>query len=187
MQHVMPWVYELKTFCSNLRLLKTCRNPGMSWLVIMFSWLSCVFRIAYLGLTLGLRTASFFLCFLGLVVLRRHVQRQERNTLANGGTGAAAGELQALRKEENNSCNSDQCPQTADYDPERETRLWRLRREQQGRDAPSVPHFLSDSCKWCEISCFWYSRFISWMYVMFWVKKEEEECLTNYLTHLDLT
>ncbi|XP_073694632.1 solute carrier organic anion transporter family member 1C1 [Garra rufa] len=81
------------------------------------------YRIAYLGLTLGLRTASFFLCILGLVVLRRHVRRQERNTLANGGTGAAAGELQALRKEENNSCNSDQCPRTADYDPERETRL----------------------------------------------------------------
>ncbi|XP_016367649.1 solute carrier organic anion transporter family member 1C1-like isoform X1 [Sinocyclocheilus rhinocerous] len=81
------------------------------------------YRIAYLGLTLGLRTASFFLCFLGLVVLRRHVRQQERNTLANGGTGAAAGELQALRKEENNSCNSDQCTQTADYDPERETRL----------------------------------------------------------------
>ncbi|KAK7129643.1 hypothetical protein R3I93_019325 [Phoxinus phoxinus] len=81
------------------------------------------YRIAYLGLTLGLRTASFFLCVLGLVVLRRHVQRQERNTLANGGTGAAAGELQALRKEENNSCNLDQCPRTTDYDPERETRL----------------------------------------------------------------
>uniref|UniRef100_A0A673JEE2 Solute carrier organic anion transporter family member n=1 Tax=Sinocyclocheilus rhinocerous TaxID=307959 RepID=A0A673JEE2_9TELE len=81
------------------------------------------YRIAYLGLTLGLRTASFFLCILGLVVLRRHVRRQERNTLANGGTGAAAGELQALRKEENNSCNSDQCPRTTDYDPERETRL----------------------------------------------------------------
>uniref|UniRef100_A0A9J8A005 Solute carrier organic anion transporter family member n=1 Tax=Cyprinus carpio carpio TaxID=630221 RepID=A0A9J8A005_CYPCA len=79
------------------------------------------YRIAYLGLTLGLRTASFFLCILGLVVLRRHVRRQEHNTLANGGT--AAGELQALRKEENNSCNSDQCPQTADYGPERETRL----------------------------------------------------------------
>uniref|UniRef100_A0A671K5M1 Solute carrier organic anion transporter family member n=1 Tax=Sinocyclocheilus anshuiensis TaxID=1608454 RepID=A0A671K5M1_9TELE len=81
------------------------------------------YRIAYLGLTLGLRTASFFLCILGLVVLRRHVRRQERNTFANGGTGAAAGELQALRKEENNSCNSDQCPRTIDYDPEQETRL----------------------------------------------------------------
>ncbi|XP_016134789.1 solute carrier organic anion transporter family member 1C1-like isoform X1 [Sinocyclocheilus grahami] len=81
------------------------------------------YRIAYLGLTMGLRTASFFLCILGLVVLRRHVRRQERNTLANGGTGAAAGELQALRKEENNSCNSDQWPRTTDYDPERETRL----------------------------------------------------------------
>ncbi len=90
-------------------------------------------RIAYLGLTLGLRAASFFLCFLGLVALRRHVQQQERNTLANGGAEAAAGELQALRKEENNSCNSDRCPRTAEYDPERETRLWRLRREQQGR------------------------------------------------------
>jgi len=81
-------------------------------------------RIAYLGLTLGLRTASFFLCVLGLVVLRRHVQRQERNALANGDTGAAAGELQALRKEENTSGNLDQCPaRTTDYDPERETRL----------------------------------------------------------------
>ncbi|XP_059360726.1 solute carrier organic anion transporter family member 1C1-like isoform X2 [Carassius carassius] len=81
------------------------------------------YRIAYLGLTLGLRTASFFLCILGLVVLRRHVRRQEHMTLTNGGTGAMAGELQALRKEENNSCNSNQCPQTTDYDPERETRL----------------------------------------------------------------
>lgn len=174
MQHVMPWVYELKTFCSNLRLLKTCRNPGMSWLVIMFSWLSCVFRIAYLGLTLGLRTASFFLCILGLVVLRRHVRRQERNTLTNGGTAAAAGELQALRKEENNSCNSDQCPQTADYDPERETRLWLVMHACTGSNRTVMFHFLSDSCKWCELSCFWYSRSISWMYTMFWVKKKKK-------------
>ncbi|KAA0720767.1 Solute carrier organic anion transporter family member 1C1 [Triplophysa tibetana] len=79
------------------------------------------YRIAYLGLTLGLRTASFFLCVLGLVVLKRHIQKQERGALANGGTGAAASELQALRKGENNSSNSE--PQTSDYDPERETRL----------------------------------------------------------------
>lgn len=78
-------------------------------------------RIAYLGLTLGLRTASFFLCVLGLVVLQRHVQKQERGTLANGGAGVAAAELQALRKDENNGANSE--PQASDYDPERETRL----------------------------------------------------------------
>lgn len=90
----------------------------------LWSFVCLVFllRIAYLGLTLGLRTVSFFLCILGLLVLRQHVQKQERSTMVNGGS-AAAGELQALRKEENNSCNSEQCPQNTDYDPERETRL----------------------------------------------------------------
>ncbi|XP_056312181.1 solute carrier organic anion transporter family member 1C1 [Danio aesculapii] len=84
---------------------------------------TAAYRIAYLGLTLGLRTVSFFLCILGLLVLRRHVQKQKHSTMLNGGS-AAAGELQALRKEENNSCNSEQCaPHNSDYDPERETRL----------------------------------------------------------------
>ncbi|TRY88684.1 hypothetical protein DNTS_006258 [Danionella cerebrum] len=81
------------------------------------------YRIAYLGLTLGLRTVSFFLCVLGLLVLKRHVQRQERSTLSNGGVGASAGELQALRKDENHSCESETSPQSTEYDPERETRL----------------------------------------------------------------
>ncbi|KAL7827720.1 hypothetical protein AOLI_G00308720 [Acnodon oligacanthus] len=81
------------------------------------------YRIAYLGLTLGLRTASFFLCALGLLVLQRHVKRQESGTLSNGNTGSTVAELQALRKEETNNSNSDQSPWTSDYDPERETRL----------------------------------------------------------------
>ncbi|KAL6459739.1 hypothetical protein MHYP_G00314980 [Metynnis hypsauchen] len=81
------------------------------------------YRIAYLGLTLGLRTASFFLCALGLLVLQRHVKRQESSTLSNGNTGSTVAELQALRKEETNNSNSDQSPRTSDYDPERETRL----------------------------------------------------------------
>ncbi|KAK3544752.1 hypothetical protein QTP86_026725, partial [Hemibagrus guttatus] len=75
------------------------------------------YRIAYLGLTLGLRTASFFLCALGLLVLQWHVKKQKSRTLSNGNTGT---ELQALRKEE--LSNSDQSPRTSDYDPDRETR-----------------------------------------------------------------
>lgn len=135
-------------------------------------------RIAYLGLTLGLRTASFFLCVLGLVVLRRHVQKQERGTLANGGTGAVAAELQALRKDENNGPNPE--PQTSDYDPERETRLWHATNahmEQQGHHPASVwsVTILPEPCKWCEICRFWYSRNISWMYTLFF--KREKECL----------
>ncbi|XP_066523677.1 solute carrier organic anion transporter family member 1C1 isoform X2 [Hoplias malabaricus] len=81
------------------------------------------YRIAYLSLTLGLRTVSFFLCALGLLLLQRQVGRQEGVTLSNGNTGSSAAELQALRKEETPNSNSDQSPRTSDYDPERETRL----------------------------------------------------------------
>lgn len=78
-----------------------------------------LFRRAYLGLTLGLRTASFFLCVLGLLILQRHVTRQKsRRALCNGSTVT---ELQALRKEDLSS--PDESPQTLDYNPERETRL----------------------------------------------------------------
>ncbi|XP_046729061.1 solute carrier organic anion transporter family member 1C1 isoform X3 [Silurus meridionalis] len=76
------------------------------------------YRVAYLGLTLGLRTASFFFCVLGLLILQRHVKKQKSRTLSNGST---ATELQALRKEE--ISNFDQSPRTSDYNPERETRL----------------------------------------------------------------
>ncbi|XP_053506178.1 solute carrier organic anion transporter family member 1C1 isoform X1 [Ictalurus furcatus] len=76
------------------------------------------YRIAYLGLTLGLRTASFFLCALGLLILQWHIKRQKTRTISNGSTVT---ELQALRKEE--ISNSDQSPRTSDYDPEKETRL----------------------------------------------------------------
>ncbi|KPP74810.1 hypothetical protein Z043_105993, partial [Scleropages formosus] len=75
-------------------------------------------RIVYLGLTLGLRTASFFLCALGFVLLRRHVRREEKSSLANGGT-----EIESLTKEENSSLNCDQFVRNSDCDPDRETRL----------------------------------------------------------------
>uniref|UniRef100_A0A668AI31 Solute carrier organic anion transporter family member n=1 Tax=Myripristis murdjan TaxID=586833 RepID=A0A668AI31_9TELE len=80
------------------------------------------YRIAYLGLTLGLRTISFILCIPGFILLRKQLKREERNAihgaLANGGT-----ELEALRKEEFVISNSDQSQRTSDNSTERETRL----------------------------------------------------------------
>ncbi|KAM9854608.1 solute carrier organic anion transporter family member 1C1-like [Aulostomus maculatus] len=56
------------------------------------------YRILYLGLSLGLRAISFFLCILGFAVLKRHIKREEESTLSN-----RAAELESLRKDE--SCS----------------------------------------------------------------------------------
>ncbi|XP_031716432.1 solute carrier organic anion transporter family member 1C1-like isoform X2 [Anarrhichthys ocellatus] len=80
------------------------------------------YRIAYLGLTLSLRTVSFIVCIPGFILLGRQLRKEERNAihgdLANGGT-----ELEALRKEEFVTSNSDQSQQTPDNSTDRETRL----------------------------------------------------------------
>ncbi|KAJ8006761.1 hypothetical protein DPEC_G00110570 [Dallia pectoralis] len=81
------------------------------------------YRTAYLGLTMGLRTVSFLPCILGLLLLKRHLQREERSAhpLANGGA-----ELEALREEEVLASKSEQSPRTSPSDcnnTERETRL----------------------------------------------------------------
>ncbi|XP_053728740.1 solute carrier organic anion transporter family member 1C1-like isoform X1 [Synchiropus splendidus] len=77
------------------------------------------YRIAYLGLTLSLRTISFIICIPGFILLSRQLKKEERSTrhgaLANGGA-----ELEALRKEEFVISNFDPL-QTSDKD--RETRL----------------------------------------------------------------
>uniref|UniRef100_A0A3Q1HYW9 Solute carrier organic anion transporter family member n=1 Tax=Anabas testudineus TaxID=64144 RepID=A0A3Q1HYW9_ANATE len=74
------------------------------------------YRIAYLGLTLSLRTLSFIMCIPGFVLLSRQLKEEERNAiheaLTNGGT-----ELEALRKEEFAISNS------TDSNTDRETRL----------------------------------------------------------------
>ncbi|XP_070686219.1 solute carrier organic anion transporter family member 1C1-like [Pempheris klunzingeri] len=54
------------------------------------------YRIVYLGLTLVLRTVSFFFCIPGFALLKRHIKREEKNALTNG-----SAELESLRKEEN--------------------------------------------------------------------------------------
>ncbi|XP_023270341.1 solute carrier organic anion transporter family member 1C1-like [Seriola lalandi dorsalis] len=80
------------------------------------------YRIAYLGLTLSLRTISFVICIPGFILLSRQLKKEERNAihgaLANGGT-----ELEALRKEEFVISNCDQLQQTSDNSTDRETRL----------------------------------------------------------------
>ncbi|XP_053176600.1 solute carrier organic anion transporter family member 1C1-like [Scomber japonicus] len=80
------------------------------------------YRIAYLGLTLSLRTISFVICIPGFILLSRQLKEEERNAihgaLANGGT-----ELEALRKEEFVISNSEQSQRTADNSTDRETRL----------------------------------------------------------------
>uniref|UniRef100_UPI0037E72CE1 solute carrier organic anion transporter family member 1C1-like n=1 Tax=Semicossyphus pulcher TaxID=241346 RepID=UPI0037E72CE1 len=80
------------------------------------------YRIAYLGLTLSLRTISFIICIPGFILLSRQLKTEElngiRGALANGGA-----ELEALRKEEFVISNSDQSQQTSDNSTDRETRL----------------------------------------------------------------
>uniref|UniRef100_A0AAQ4QHJ3 Solute carrier organic anion transporter family member n=1 Tax=Gasterosteus aculeatus aculeatus TaxID=481459 RepID=A0AAQ4QHJ3_GASAC len=80
------------------------------------------YRIAYLGLTLSLRTLSFLVCIPGFILLGRQLRREERSAvhgdLANGGA-----ELEALRKEEFVTSSADRSQQTADSSTDRETRL----------------------------------------------------------------
>lgn len=78
-------------------------------------------RIAYLGLTLSLRTVSFIICIPGFILLGRQLKKEEQDAihaLSNGGT-----ELEALRKEECVILNSDQPLHTPENSTDRHTRL----------------------------------------------------------------
>lgn len=74
-------------------------------------------RILYLGLTLGLRTLSFFLGISGFAFLKRHIKREEKYSL-NG-----SAELESLRKEENGSVLCEQCLPVSDGRPPMDTCL----------------------------------------------------------------
>ncbi|XP_061637418.1 solute carrier organic anion transporter family member 1C1 isoform X2 [Phyllopteryx taeniolatus] len=79
------------------------------------------YRIAYLGLTLGLRTISFLICIPGFILLSRQLKEEHdtlRGSLANGGT-----ELEVLRKEEFVISNSKTLQRTSENGTDRETRL----------------------------------------------------------------
>lgn len=85
-------------------------------------WSSTV-RVAYLGLTLSLRTISFIICIPGFVLLSHQLKKEQRNgihgALANGGA-----ELEVLRKEDLVISNMSQSQQTSDNSTDRETQLW---------------------------------------------------------------
>ncbi|CAN9511593.1 unnamed protein product [Ophioblennius macclurei] len=57
------------------------------------------YRIAYLGLTMSLRTVSFIIFIPGFILLRRQLKQEERHALHGALTNGGA-ELEALRKEE---------------------------------------------------------------------------------------
>lgn len=75
-------------------------------------------RLLYLGLTLGLRTVSFFFCISGFALLRQHIKMEEKYALTNG-----SAELESLRKEDS-SRHCDEFVLTSDCSHDRETRLW---------------------------------------------------------------
>ncbi|KAM6961214.1 solute carrier organic anion transporter family member 1C1-like [Aplochiton taeniatus] len=76
------------------------------------------YRIVYLGLTMGLRTLSFFLCIPGFIILQKHLQSEEKSALSNGND-----ETESLKKDENNSIHCEQFLRNADCHLERETWL----------------------------------------------------------------
>ncbi|XP_044049479.1 solute carrier organic anion transporter family member 1C1-like isoform X2 [Siniperca chuatsi] len=92
---------------------KTCGGRGACRI-----YNTSAYRIVYLGLTLGLRTVSFFLCISGFALLKRHIKREEKYALTNG-----SAELESLKKEENSSIHCEQFIPALDRNPDRETRL----------------------------------------------------------------
>ncbi|XP_015246458.1 PREDICTED: solute carrier organic anion transporter family member 1C1-like [Cyprinodon variegatus] len=80
------------------------------------------YRIAYLGLTLSLRTISFIICIPGFILLSRQLKEEKKSilhsALTNGGT-----ELEALRKEEFVILNSDLGVNATDNSTDRHTQL----------------------------------------------------------------
>lgn len=92
-------------------------------LIFIKSIFFVLLRIAYLGLTLSLRTISFIICIPGFILLSRQLKEEERSAihgaLRNGGT-----ELEVLRKEELVISNSDQPHHPSENSTDRQTRLW---------------------------------------------------------------
>ncbi|XP_023681683.1 solute carrier organic anion transporter family member 1C1-like isoform X2 [Paramormyrops kingsleyae] len=85
---------------------------------------TAAYRIVYLGLTLGLRTASFFLCLLGIVLLEKQIREEaeERGKLGNG-TAEAVTKGEEEDDSGDSSAHYSQLIRTSGREPDRETRL----------------------------------------------------------------
>lgn len=83
---------------------KTCGGRGACRI-----YNTSAYRMVYLGLTLGLRTVSFFLCILGFAILKRQLRMEQKNVAA-----IRNAELESLKKDESSeqfilpsNCNVD--------------------------------------------------------------------------------
>ncbi|XP_047248088.1 solute carrier organic anion transporter family member 1C1 isoform X2 [Girardinichthys multiradiatus] len=77
------------------------------------------YRIAYLGLTLSLRTISFIICIPGFILLSRQLKEEEKKSiLTNGGT-----ELEPLRKEQCVVLNSDHAANATENSSDKHVQL----------------------------------------------------------------
>ncbi|TWW77328.1 Solute carrier organic anion transporter family member 1C1 [Takifugu flavidus] len=79
-------------------------------------------RVAYLGLTLSLRTISFIICIPGFILLSHQLKKEERNGI-HGALANRGAELEALRKDDFVISNLDHSQQTSDNSTDRETQL----------------------------------------------------------------
>lgn len=100
-----------------------CQNePNLNKTPFFFFTFSPL-RIAYLGLTLSLRTVSFIICIPGFILLSRQLKEEEksavREALSNGGA-----ELETLRKDEFAVQKSDQTVHTSGNGTDPHSRLW---------------------------------------------------------------
>uniref|UniRef100_A0A674P0W3 Solute carrier organic anion transporter family member n=1 Tax=Takifugu rubripes TaxID=31033 RepID=A0A674P0W3_TAKRU len=80
------------------------------------------YRVAYLGLTLSLRTISFIICIPGFILLSHQLKKEERNGI-HGALANRGAELEALRKDDFVISNLDHSQQTSDNIIDRETQL----------------------------------------------------------------
>ncbi|XP_039625700.1 solute carrier organic anion transporter family member 1C1-like isoform X1 [Polypterus senegalus] len=76
------------------------------------------YRIVYLGLTLGLRTFSYFFCVIVYNLLKKQCREESQSSLAKGGS-----EAESLRKDDGASFTSDNLIYETDCYPEKETCL----------------------------------------------------------------
>ncbi|MEQ2261370.1 hypothetical protein XENORESO_009532, partial [Xenotaenia resolanae] len=76
------------------------------------------YRIAYLGLTLSLRTISFIICIPGFILLSRQLKEEKKSILTNGGT-----ELEPLRNEQCVVLNSDHAANATENSSDKHVQL----------------------------------------------------------------
>lgn len=118
---------QQRTGCSTAHNIAACWSSfGILKLLILTNinhfFSSSTARVAYLGLTLSLRTISFIICIPGFILLSHQLKKEERNGI-HGALANRGAELEALRKDDFVISNLDHSQQTSDNSTDRETQL----------------------------------------------------------------